>query len=64
MLIFSRKKNESVIFQTPEGLVTVTILETHRNKTRVGIEAPKKVPVHRGEIHAKLQNKPETLKGR
>ena len=64
MLVLSRKKNESVTVQTPEGTVTVTILEIRRNSVRVGIEAPEKVSVHRGEIHAKLQNKPETLKGK
>ena len=64
MLIFSRKKNESVIFQTPEGLVTVTILEIRRNSIRVGVEAPEEVSIRRGEICVKLQNKPETLKGK
>lgn len=54
MLVLSRKKNESIVIN---GEVTVTVVEVHGDKVRLGIEAPKEVPVHRREVFdAILQN--------
>jgi carbon storage regulator len=46
MLVLSRKKNESVFI----GDVTVTVVEIRGDRVRLGIVAPKEVPVHRQEI--------------
>ena len=48
MLVFSRKKNESVVIA---GDITVTVVEVRGDKVRLGFEAPKEVSVHRQEVH-------------
>lgn len=47
MLVFSRKKNESIVINND---VTVTVVEIRDDKVRLGIVAPKEVPVRRAEI--------------
>ena len=51
MLVLSRHKNESIVIGDPDnGGVTVVIVEIRGDKVRLGIEAPKEVPVHRREV--------------
>jgi len=52
MLVLSRKKNESVII---DDNIQVTIVEVRGDKVRLGIEAPKDIPVHREEIADKIE---------
>jgi carbon storage regulator len=47
MLVLSRKKNESIVINDH---ITVTIVEIRGDKCRIGVEAPKEVPVHRREV--------------
>ncbi|MCA9082922.1 MAG: carbon storage regulator CsrA [Planctomycetaceae bacterium] len=47
MLVLSRKKNESIVINDD---IVVTIVEVRGDKVRLGIQAPKDVPVHRKEI--------------
>lgn len=47
MLVLSRKKNESIVINDN---ITIVIVEIRGDKVRLGIEAPKDVPVHRKEI--------------
>ena len=47
MLILSRKKNESIVINED---VTVVVVEIRGDKVRLGVEAPKEVPVHRREV--------------
>jgi carbon storage regulator len=47
MLVLSRKKNESIVINND---VTVTVVEIRGDKVRLGIVAPKDVPVHRQEV--------------
>jgi len=56
MLVLSRKKNESIVID--ENIV-ITIVEIRGDKVRLGIEAPKEVPVHRLEIHEAIQREAE-----
>lgn len=46
MLVLSRKKNEAIVINHD---VTVTIVDIRGDKVRLGIVAPKEVPVHRKE---------------
>lgn len=52
MLVLSRKKQESIVI---DDTIVVTVIEIRGDKVRLGIQAPKEVPVHRSEVHAKLQ---------
>ena len=47
MLVLSRKKNESIIINDD---ITIVVVEIRGDKVRLGIEAPKEVPVHRREV--------------
>ena len=53
MLVLSRKKNESIVI---DGNIVVTVVEVRGDKVRLGIEAPREVPIHRSEIHDAIQN--------
>ncbi len=53
MLVLSRKKNESIVI---DDKIVITVVEIRGDKVRLGIEAPKEIPVHRSEIHAAIQN--------
>lgn len=53
MLVLSRKKNESIIV---DDAIVITVLEIRGDKVRLGIEAPKSVPIHRSEVFAAIQS--------
>ena len=48
MLVLSRKKNESIVINDN---ITIVVVEVRGDKVRLGIDAPKEVPVHRKEIY-------------
>jgi len=48
MLVLSRKKNESIVINND---VVITVVEIRGDKVRLGIAAPKDVPVHRQEVY-------------
>lgn len=48
MLVLSRKKNESIVINND---VIITVVEIRGDKVRLGIVAPKDVPVHRQEVY-------------
>ena len=48
MLVLSRRKNESVVINND---ITITVVEIRDDKVRLGIVAPRDVPVHRQEVH-------------
>lgn len=52
MLALSRKKNEAIIINNN---VEVTILEVKGDQVKIGITAPKEVPVYRKEVYAQIQ---------
>lgn len=47
MLVLSRRVGESIVI---DDRITVTIVDIRGDKVRVGIEAPRDVPVHRKEV--------------
>ncbi len=51
MLVLSRKVGEVI---TIGKSVTITVLNNERGIIRLGIEAPKNIPVHRKEIFDKI----------
>ena len=52
MLILSRKTNESIVIADN---IVITVVEVRGDKVRLGIEAPKEVPVHRREVYDKIK---------
>ena len=59
MLVLSRKKNESIVINND---VVITIIEIRGDKVRLGIVAPKDVPVHREEVYEAIHgHKAENL---
>lgn len=52
MLALSRKKNEAIIINNN---VEVTILEVKGDQVKIGITAPKEVPVYRKEVYLQIQ---------
>ena len=51
LLVLSRRRDQTLVIGDN---VEVTVLEIKGGQVRLGINAPKAVPVHRGEIHAKV----------
>ena len=52
MLVLSRKKNESIIINDD---ITIVVVEIRGDKVRLGIEAPKEIPVHRNEVYEAIR---------
>ena len=52
MLILSRTQNQSIIINDD---ITITVVEIRGNKVRLGVEAPKEVPVHRQEVYEAIK---------
>ena len=53
MLVLSRKKNESIVV---DDNIKVTVVEIRGDKVRLGIDAPREVPVHREEVYAAIRS--------
>ena len=52
MLVLSRQRDESIMIGDD---VEITIVDVRGDKVRLGITAPKKIPVHRREIYDAIQ---------
>ena len=59
MLVLSRKKNESIVINND---ITIVVVEIRGDKVRLGVEAPKEVPVHRQEVYDAIQRNGSTPK--
>ena len=51
MLILSRMENESLVIGRGSRAVRVMVTEIRGDKVRLGVEAPKDVPVNRNEVY-------------
>ena len=52
MLALSRKKDEAIVINNN---IEVTILEVKGDQVKIGITAPKSVPVYRKEVYLQIQ---------
>ena len=55
MLVLSRRRGESIVIPLAEGDVTITVLEVRGDRVRLGIDAPRDVPIHRRETLASIR---------
>jgi carbon storage regulator len=53
MLVLSRKKGESIIIRDN---IVITVVDIRGDKVRLGIEAPRDVPVHRREVYDAIKS--------
>ena len=58
MLVLSRQRDESIMIGDD---VEITIVDVRGDKVRLGITAPKTIPVHRREIYDAIQRE-KTIK--
>jgi carbon storage regulator len=59
MLVLSRQKDESIMIGDD---VEITIVDVRGDKVRLGIVAPREVPVHRREVYEAIQRENEEKK--
>ena len=53
MLALSRKKDEAIVINDE---IEVTVIEIKGDQVKLGISAPKSVPIYRKEVYAQIQN--------
>lgn len=53
MLALSRKKNEALVINNN---VEVTVLDIKGEQVKLGISAPREVPVYRKEVYVQIQD--------
>lgn len=51
MLALSRKKGEAIVINNIE----ITILDVKGDQVKIGIEAPKEIPIYRKEVYVQIQ---------
>jgi len=60
MLILTRRTGETVMVGDD---ITITVLGVKGNQVRVGIKAPRDVPVHREEIYERIKLEARSANG-
>ncbi len=55
MLVLSRKKKQRIIIDLGYEQLSCQVIEVRGDKVRLGIDAPKRIGVHREEIWLQIQ---------
>ena len=58
MLALSRKKNEALVINNN---IEITILEIKGDQVKIGISAPKEIPIYRKEVYLDIQKENEAV---
>ena len=56
MLALTRKKGESLVLNND---IEVTVLEIRGDQVKLGVKAPKQVPIYRKEVYLQIQKENE-----
>ena len=56
MLALTRKKGESLVINNN---IEITVLEIRGDQIKIGIQAPKNVPIYRKEVYLQIQKENE-----
>ncbi len=56
MLALTRKKGESLVVNNN---IEITVLEIRGDQIKIGIQAPKAVPIYRKEVYVQIQKENE-----
>lgn len=60
MLALTRKKGESLVINNN---IEITVLEIRGDQIKIGIQAPKEVPIYRKEVYMQIQKENEEAGG-
>lgn len=60
MLALTRKKGESLVINNN---IEITVLEIRGDQIKIGIQAPKDVPIYRKEVYLQIQKENEEAIG-
>ena len=60
MLALTRKKGESLVINNN---IEITVLEIRGDQIKIGIQAPKEVPIYRKEVYMQIQKENEEASG-
>ena len=53
MLALSRNKNEAIVINNN---IEITVLDIRGDQIKIGIAAPKDIPIYRKEVYIQIQN--------
>jgi carbon storage regulator len=60
MLVLSRHRDESIVINDD---IVITVVDIRGDKVRLGIDAPKEVPVHRREVYDAIKREERRTAG-
>ncbi len=60
MLALSRKKDESIVIGNN---IEITVIEVKGDQVKIGITAPKSVPIYRKEVYVQIQESNKEASG-
>ncbi len=54
MLILTRRSEEEIYIETPEGRITLKVISLDPRSVKIGIDAPKEFAIYREELYRQV----------